>query len=143
MQIPQTTTSGAAQAETHPALIGFVFWVFGFFGLHRFYFGYPLMGILYLLTGGLLGIGWIVDLFFLQSMSRSASRRFPRGHYDYSVAWLLFLVLGWAGVHRFYLGKTLTGILYLLTFGVFGIGILFDYVMLNDIITDQNRLTRR
>ena len=34
----------------------------GGFGAHRFYVGKVGMGILYLLTGGLCGIGWIVDI---------------------------------------------------------------------------------
>lgn len=35
---------------------------FGFFGVHNFYAGKMGMGVLYLLTFGLLGIGWIIDL---------------------------------------------------------------------------------
>jgi len=38
----------------------------------------------------------------------------------------LCLFFGWLGVHRFYEGKTKTGILYLCTFGVFGIGWALD-----------------
>ena len=37
-------------------------WFFGFLGVHRFMKGDIGMGILYLLTGGLLGIGVIIDL---------------------------------------------------------------------------------
>ena len=33
----------------------------GFFGAHKFYEGKALLGILYLFTGGLFGIGWIID----------------------------------------------------------------------------------
>ena len=36
-------------------------------GIHKFYEGKVLLGLLYLLTGGLFGIGWVVDciaLFF-------------------------------------------------------------------------------
>lgn len=33
----------------------------GEFGIHKFYEGRILMGVVYLLTGGLLGIGWLVD----------------------------------------------------------------------------------
>lgn len=34
----------------------------GFFGAHKFYEGKTGMGILYLFTGGLIGIGWLIDL---------------------------------------------------------------------------------
>ncbi len=38
---------------------------FGFFGFHKFYEGKIIFGIVYLCTGGLLGIGVIVDLICL------------------------------------------------------------------------------
>lgn len=39
-----------------------VLWFFlGLLGFHRFYLGHIGMGILYLLTGGLCGIGWLID----------------------------------------------------------------------------------
>ncbi|MDX1907586.1 MAG: TM2 domain-containing protein [Bacteroidia bacterium] len=34
----------------------------GVFGIHRFYLGYPVWGIIFLLTGGLFGIGYVIDL---------------------------------------------------------------------------------
>lgn len=36
---------------------------FGMLGVHYFYVGKVGMGILYLLTAGLFGIGWLVDIF--------------------------------------------------------------------------------
>ena len=34
---------------------------FGYLGIHRFYLNQTALGVIYLLTGGLFGIGWIVD----------------------------------------------------------------------------------
>ena len=37
----------------------------GFFGAHKFYEGKAGMGILYIFTGGLFGIGWLIDTIVL------------------------------------------------------------------------------
>ncbi|UYP46111.1 hypothetical protein NEF87_002396 [Candidatus Lokiarchaeum ossiferum] len=36
----------------------------GVLGIHRFMKGYTKSGILYLCTGGLLGVGWLIDIIF-------------------------------------------------------------------------------
>ncbi len=46
------------------------------------------------------------------------------------VAFLLSFFLGWIGVHRFYVGKIGTGILWLFTGGCFGIGNFVDWIMI-------------
>jgi hypothetical protein len=46
------------------------------------------------------------------------------------VAYLLWFFLGFLGVHKFYLEKIGIGVLYLFTFGIFGIGWLVDLFIL-------------
>ncbi len=127
------------QPDTHRKTIGYILWLFGFTGSHRFYYGKPLMGTIYFFTFGLLGIGWLIDLFLIPAMDQEADLRFSAGPIDYSVAWLLLTFLGLFGIHRMYMNKWLTGILYLLTAGLFGFGYLYDFWTLNDQITILNR----
>jgi TM2 domain-containing membrane protein YozV len=47
----------------------------GLYGAHRFYVGQTGMGILYLFTAGLCGIGWLVDLFLTASLVREVNAR--------------------------------------------------------------------
>jgi TM2 domain-containing membrane protein YozV len=124
--------------DTHRKSIGYILWIFGFTGAHRFYYGRPISGTIWFLTLGLLLIGWIVDLFLIPAMDREADLRFRAGPIDYSVAWILLTFLGVFGVHRMYMGKWLTGILYLVTGGLFLIGYLYDLWTLNDQITVLN-----
>lgn len=124
--------------DTHSKTLGYLLWIFGFTGSHRFYYGKPVTGTIWFFTLGLLGIGWIIDLFLIPSMDREADSRFVGGDNNYSVAWLLLTFLGIFGVHRMYIGKWLTGILYLLTGGVFLLGVLYDFWTLNSQISEQN-----
>lgn len=125
--------------DTHRKTIGYILWIFGFTGSHRFYYGKPLMGTIYFFTFGLLLVGWIVDLFLIPSLDKEADLRFTAGPIDYSVAWLLLTFLGFFGIHRMYMGKWFTGILYLITGGLLGLGYLYDFWTLNDQITILNR----
>lgn len=60
------------------AIVGFL----GFAGLHRLYVGRSLSGFIYFLTFGFLGIGTIVDLYFLLSDSFDDGDGYPLYSYD-------------------------------------------------------------
>jgi TM2 domain-containing membrane protein YozV len=134
-----STTVVTNEETSHNLVLGYLLWIFGFTGSHRFYYGKPWTGTLWFFTAGLLGIGWIVDLFLIPGMERKADRRFVQGKVDYSVAWLLLTFLGAFGGHRFYMGKFFTGLLWALTGGFFLIGWVYDYWTLNDQIAEINR----
>jgi len=90
--------------DTHRKTIGYILWIFGFTGSHRFYYGKPVSGTIYLFTLGLFFIGWIVDLFLIPSMDRQADIRFQAGGLDYNLTWILLTLLGIFGIHRMYSG---------------------------------------
>jgi TM2 domain-containing membrane protein YozV len=125
--------------DTHSKTIGYLLWIFGFLGSHRFYYGRPVTGTIWFFTLGLLCIGWIIDLFLIPGMDREADRRYRTVRIDYTVGWILLTFLGVFGIHRFYLGKWVTGLVYLLTGGLFLVGYLYDYWTLNDQIDELNR----
>ncbi|MCE9556509.1 MAG: NINE protein [Planctomycetes bacterium] len=141
MTHPDRTLS--APSNTHSIGVGYIVWIFGFMGAHRFYFGKPITGTIWFFTLGLLLIGWIVDLFLIPSMARQADWRFKPGPIDYTVAWLLLTFLGLFGIHRFYLGKWLTGLLWLVTGGLFGFGWLWDLWTLNEQVSSVNAAAER
>jgi len=129
--------------QTHSTPIGYLLWIFGFLGAHRFYYGKPISGTLYFFTLGLFFIGWIVDLFLIPGMNRDADIRFNEGEIDYNITWLLLTFLGLFGIHRMYMGKWLTGLLYLCTGGLFLLGYIYDFWTLNDQISLINGGERR
>ncbi|MDC6470880.1 NINE protein, partial [Flavobacteriales bacterium] len=52
---------GLEEGEKSQSIALGLWFLFGILGVHRFYLGHTGIGILYLLTGGLCGIGWIID----------------------------------------------------------------------------------
>ncbi|MDA8752627.1 TM2 domain-containing protein [Halieaceae bacterium] len=123
---------------SHSIFMGYLLWIFGFIGAHRFYYGRQISGTIWFFTLGLLFVGWIIDLLLIPSMSRDADRRYVAGPVDYDLAWILLTFLGWLGIHRFYMGKIFTGIIWLLTGGLFLIGVLWDFLTLNEQLSDIN-----
>ena len=125
--------------DTHSKSIGYILWVFGFMGAHRFYYGRPITGTLYFFTLGLFFIGWIIDLFLIPMMDTAADFQYTAGEKDYNVSWILLTFLGVFGVHRFYLGKWISGLIWFFTGGLFLLGYLYDYWTLNEQIDEVNK----
>ena len=125
--------------DTHSKIIGYILWIFGFMGAHRFYFGRPISGTIYFFTLGIFLIGWIVDLFLIPGMDRAADIKYSSGNKDYTVSWILLTFLGIFGIHRFYLGKWITGLIWLLTGGLCLFGLLYDLWTLNGQVDEVNR----
>ena len=134
--------------RTHSVFLGYLLWIFGFIGAHRFYYGKQITGVIWFFTLGLLFVGWIIDLFLIPSMEREAERRFIPGPVNYNLTWILLTFLGLFGVHRFYMGKFVTGFLHLglmglaVTFPPFAvivaIGVLYDFLTLNEQLSELN-----
>ncbi len=51
--------------ETDKLVMILVTFFLGYLGIHRFLKSYWLSGLIWLCTGGLFGIGWIIDLIFI------------------------------------------------------------------------------
>ena len=131
----------AESDDTHSTTVGYILWIFGFMGVHRFYFGRPISATIYFFTLGLLLIGWIVDLFLIPGMDRDADLRYVSGEKSYNISWILLGFLGIFGIHRLYLGKWLSALIWFLTGGLFLIGVLYDFWTLNEQVAEANSET--
>jgi TM2 domain-containing membrane protein YozV len=127
------------RSPSHAVWLGYVLWVIGFTGAHRFYYGRPRTGALWFCTGGFFLVGWLIDVLLIPRMARSADRRFRQGPYDYQVGWILHLLLGPFGAARFYQGRFITGLLWFLTGGLCLVGWIYDMFTLNRQIDESNR----
>ena len=63
-------------ANNGTAYLLWFFSTFGICGIHRFYLGKPVSGILYFCTFGFLGIGQLVDLFLIPNMVDNKNLRY-------------------------------------------------------------------
>lgn len=147
------------KSNSHSKLIGYILWLFGFTGAHRFYYGKPVSATFYFLVSFvsatiaaffwpllvfilpllvIVGIAWLVDLFLIPAMDEEADAKYTEGDIDYNLAWIILTFLGVFGVHRFYMGKWISGLIYLCTGGIFGIGYVYDFWTLNEQINKIN-----
>ena len=61
--------------NTNPTAELFLCIFLGMFGVHRFYAGKTKSGVLYLLTGGVCGIGWLIDIVLIALKLRKVSNQ--------------------------------------------------------------------
>lgn len=52
---------------------------------------------------------------------------------------ILNFITPFAGIHRFYLGRPISGLLYFLTWGFFGLGTLIDLFLIPGMVEEENR----
>ena len=82
-------------------------------------------------------------------MDRRADSRYAAGSIDYSIGWLLLTFIGFLGAHRFYMGKWISALVYLLISGLavllpplvvlVALGYVVDLYTLNGHINALNR----
>ena len=74
-------------------------WFLGFFGIHRFYTGKVWTGILYLLTGGLWGVGVFFDnLFILMNCYKDKEGNLLKNDFPTTILVIIWLVLALLGL---------------------------------------------
>jgi TM2 domain-containing membrane protein YozV len=56
------------------------------------------------------------------------------------IAYLLWFFLGWCGIHRFYCRKWVSGVLWMLTFGLLGVGWGVDAILTSELVDEANGL---
>jgi len=122
--------------------------IFNFLGLHHYYLHRPAWGIAYTFTGGLLGIGWLCDLFRIPSLVREANDRLQRERVETTrtprkarLCYAYALGLSPAGIfgaHHFYLGNYFFGIFYLFTLGLGGLGWVCDWFRMTWLVDRAN-----
>lgn len=116
----------------------FVVYFLGILGVHKFLRRKYGIGVLYLCTLGVFGIGWLIDV--VRSVSSLMDCDVGDNEILKKAIYLLVVVsLGSLGVHKFAERKYGVGILYLCTLGIFGIGCLVDIVKSIRAITGLNK----
>ena len=141
----------AATSRSRNCLVAYLLWLFlGLFGGHHFYLRRKSVGVIYLCTLGLLGIGWLVDVVRLPFLvARSNRQKFaeetddPKAFYlkykkNLDDAYLFAFPLGFLGVHRFYLGQPFFGFVFAFTGGLLVIGWVLDLLRLPRMVGEYN-----
>lgn len=82
VQVPCRSNEGETMRSTGVAYVLWLPCFLGICGLHRFYVGKPISGVIWLFTLGLLGVGQLFDLLLIPGMVEAANLKmavFGRG----------------------------------------------------------------
>lgn len=108
----------------------YILWFpFGLLGFHHFYLRNTGLGIAYMFTGGLCGIGWLLDMCLMPYHVKKANQenKIPEVKSACAAEALAISPCGLLGCHHFYLNRPLYGLAYFFTFGLLGIGYIADW----------------
>eukprot|EP00924_Labyrinthula_sp_SR-Ha-C_P008061 snap_masked-scaffold_11-processed-gene-1.40-mRNA-1 protein AED:1.00 eAED:1.00 QI:0/0/0/0/1/1/2/0/636 len=120
----------------------------GFFGAHWFYLNRPKLGLLYISTFGLFGLGYLHDIVTAKAENEALFEKTPLCPATIETEdvkrILAIFPLGILGVHWFHFGRPyyLKGILYSCTLGLFGLGYIHDILFFHHTIDRANKANR-
>ncbi|CAG5118853.1 unnamed protein product [Candidula unifasciata] len=131
-----------AKAKSACVAAGLALCPFGILGAHHYYLRRPIWGLVYTFTCGLMGFGWLVDLFRLPVLIKRANK-IILGNLNGNLktlddAYILWFPFGMLGFHHFYLQRPVWGFLYFFTFGLVGIGWLVDMCRIPYLVKQTN-----
>ena len=92
----------------------------GMLGFDRFYAGHRAQGFMKMLTLGLLGVWWLLDIYLVLSKSMrpgDITLTLEEGEPRQSIAIFFAMSTGWLGLDRHYLGYRTMALLKMFTFG--------------------------
>ena len=114
---------------------------FGLLGAHHYYCRRKYWGLFYTFSLGGLGIGWMLDFVrmpFLVSRAEDKAGGKAQVEYHKDDVYLLWMSFGLFGAHHFYLKRYRWGFIYLVTFGILGVGWIADAFRIPKIIKEMN-----
>jgi TM2 domain-containing membrane protein YozV len=144
----QLPTGCSIAPKVLPGLLNdcYSMWGLGFLGLHHFHLKNNFMGVCYLFTFGLFGVGWIADLFRMPILCNrvmaSLEANAVMQPVSLDVAYTCWMPGGLLGLHHLYLGDIWSFLLYFCTLGCLGLGWVIDGFRMPQLVAHENERRR-